>query len=152
MKPRLQKAFQLYSDSPDLQRMKWDRAASELNVGYSTIGIFRRKLGLTRTASLKKRIADLLADEDFGVPYNHAPVPANVIAERHGLSPSMVQRQRKQRNIEPHIRRYKRRPDDDKFYKRVQSKEEKEIMDLCSKTKAWGRPKGIDKHLESLSD
>jgi len=148
MIPRLQKAFNLYRDSLELQAMSWDNAAAALCVGTSTIGIFRRKLGLTRTADVRKRVCAMVWDTDFGMPYGNAPISAKALGERHGVHASVVQRQRRKKHVGQFIHTNKPRPDDDKFYKRVQTKEEKNNMALCKKTKDWGRPKGIDKYLE----
>ena len=151
MTPRLQKALLIYRDSEELQAMPWDDAANILHVGTSTIGIFRRKLGLTRTVDLKRRIAAMIWDEDFGKPYGNAPVSAVELGERHNLSSCTVLRERRKYHVGQFVKVNERRPDDDKYYKRVATKEEKENMALCKQAGTWGRPKGIDKFLEALS-
>jgi len=151
MTPRLQKALLIYRDSPELQAMPWDGAAMALGVGTSTIGIFRRKLGLTRTADVARRVNAMIWDEDFGMPYGHAPISAKALGERHGVHASVVQRQRRKKHVGQFIHTNQPRPDDDKYYKRVATKEEKENMALCKQAGTWGRPKGIDKFLEALS-
>ena len=125
-------------------------------ISSTKIGRLRRVHGVRakpKYYSLSKRGAEfrlkVRAHKDIGAPGQHTTVPSSQIARDCGCSITLVNQVRRQLNIPPYRKFSGELPE---LQGRNLTLSERRAYRVCRIAKHWPRPKGIDEHLEELSD
>ena len=101
----------------------------------------------TRVELDRERKWRIVSDPDFGIPGEEAPCNAAVVAARTGACKGTVNKLREKHGVLPcprvaHNKGYEGSP--------ALNPDEIVVYGLCALTKNWGRPEGMEAHLESL--
>lgn len=146
-KDKCAEARRLFKCHPEHHNLSAIEIGKLYEVSESTARTFQTELrgtskSVERAIKVEKLDNLIYNHPDFGVPGEPAPTPTKVFARLLGVKRYTVTIRRGKAGVLPYQAPKHHKP----------TGPERRAYRLCKKTRSWGRPAGIDRHLESLRD
>lgn len=142
----MERAFSEYRAMPEGAEMDTADVCVLFGVSDPVVRRWKKQLGYLNDQERKFRDLEwrVTSHPDFGKEDHNAPVAAQVVADAIGCSKDFVCRMRRIYGVLPPAKA------NVKSYEKKRPPLPKAIVRIAKHLESWGRPEGIDEHLDTL--